>query len=325
MKPMPSVLNARLNVFEDELTEQGMQKWLSFLGELIHFGVLWSRAQCQLPKPDPPVAILVCVGPSNAVQQCGRTVWHRSAAIDQHLWVETPWSLIPVKQFVPIKCQFEFDPGYIKDGETRGVWLQRKFCRWKRIKTPQQRVRAQRYGRRGHPWSHLKGEVSESSTIDGTYYFFGVLSLCIFLIKLPLISSHLVGITCPYRPRCCSLKFWKFFPGSLLAKNFWISCFGGMASHWSSLRVIPPHTPVTTPFQNQSGICSAAWCDKHYSWRRSTCWDASDSWCALLSLFVSVLRIHSFEFMNEAWIDVVISKICCYRNSVVNHLFEISI
>ena len=26
MKPMPSVLNARLNVFEDELTEQGMQK-----------------------------------------------------------------------------------------------------------------------------------------------------------------------------------------------------------------------------------------------------------------------------------------------------------
>ena len=28
--------------------------------------------------------------------------------------------------------------------------------------------RAQRYGRHGHPWSHLKGEVSESSIIDGT-------------------------------------------------------------------------------------------------------------------------------------------------------------
>ena len=115
---------------------------------------------------------------------------------------------------------------------------------------------------------HVKNgrvQLCIESCIEFIFYLFGILSLCIFLIKLPLISSHLVGITCPYLPRCFSLKFWKFFPGSLLAKNFWISSFGGIASHWSNLRVIPPNTPVTTPFQNQSGICSSAWCDKHYS------------------------------------------------------------
>ena len=48
------------------------------------------------------------------------------------------WSVAPVSEFPPFKELPDIE------GETRGEWLKRKVCRWKRIKTPQQRMAKQK-------------------------------------------------------------------------------------------------------------------------------------------------------------------------------------